>query len=117
MPAERPVRAESGHIDHGRHSPRSTSYIDRVEVDNGGWQALTGTGRLELRLGYGSAGGRRTYLPVRATDAVGNVSPVYAINVIVDSTPPQPAFTTGTADAQRPAQDAQGTGASPWRAR
>ncbi|MEZ4612033.1 MAG: LamG-like jellyroll fold domain-containing protein, partial [Caldilineaceae bacterium] len=85
-----------------------TSYIERVEVDNGGWQTLTGTAAWSYAWDMSAQADGEHTLPVRATDAVGNVSPVYAINVIVDSTPPQPAFTTGTADAQRPAQDAQG---------
>jgi hypothetical protein len=45
---------------------------------------------------------------VRAYDAVGNISPVYAVNVIVDSTPPQPTFTIDMTSVQRPTQDAQG---------
>ncbi|MEZ4556167.1 MAG: LamG-like jellyroll fold domain-containing protein, partial [Caldilineaceae bacterium] len=85
-----------------------TSYIERVEVDNGGWQTLTGTAAWSYAWDMSAQADGEHTLPVRATDAVGNVSPVYAINVIVDSTPPQPAFATGTADAQRPSQDAQG---------
>ncbi|MCB0157830.1 MAG: hypothetical protein KDD83_06845, partial [Caldilineaceae bacterium] len=51
-----------------------TSYVDQVEVDNGGWQALAGTGAWSYAWDISALADGEHALAVRAYDAVGNVS-------------------------------------------
>ncbi|MEZ4717634.1 MAG: LamG-like jellyroll fold domain-containing protein [Caldilineaceae bacterium] len=85
-----------------------TSYIRGVEVNDGGWQPASGTAAWSYAWNIGALGDGEHTLPVRATDAVGHVSPIYDLAVVIDSTPPQATFAAGAGAVQRPTRDDTG---------
>ena len=85
-----------------------TSYISAVDVNDGGWQPATGTATWSYGWNISALGDGEHTLPVRATDAVGHVSSIYNLGVVIDSTPPQATFATGDGAVQRPTRDDTG---------